>query len=156
MRAILFVARLIFRLVNGILYRMTLAYYKSRGLKIGRNVRLFGRVDRVNPHLVSIGDNVVIGLGSRIITHGPVKGGRPVTIGSDVYVGANVIILPGVTIGDGCLIGAGSVVTKDVPPMSIAAGNPAGVLRPRDPEELARTRECLEKGLPVGQVPCAR
>jgi len=153
MRAILFVARLVSRLVNGILYRMTLVYYKSRGLKIGRNVRLFGRVDRVNPHLVSIGDNVVVGLGSRIITHGPIKGGRPVTIGSDVYVGADVIILPGVTIGDGCLIGAGSVVTRDVPPMSIAAGNPARVLRPRDPAELARTRECLEKGLPVGYVP---
>jgi acetyltransferase-like isoleucine patch superfamily enzyme len=54
---------------------------------------------------------------------------RPVTIGDDVWIGANVIVLPGVTIGDGSVIGAGSVVTDDVPPRSLAAGNPARVVR---------------------------
>lgn len=54
---------------------------------------------------------------------------KPVTIGDDCWVGANVVICPGVTIGNGCVIGAGSVVTRDVPPDSFAAGNPARVIR---------------------------
>ncbi|MGC4108472.1 MAG: sugar O-acetyltransferase [Thermomicrobiales bacterium] len=54
---------------------------------------------------------------------------RPITIGNAVWIGANVSVLPGVTIGDGAVIGAGSVVTKDVPARSVAAGNPARILR---------------------------
>jgi maltose O-acetyltransferase len=54
--------------------------------------------------------------------------GRPIHIGSDVWIGGGAIILPGVTIGDGAVIGAGSVVTRDVGPDQIVAGNPA---RPR-------------------------
>lgn len=54
---------------------------------------------------------------------------RPVIIEDCVWIGANSIILPGVTIGKGSVIGAGSVVTKNIPPMSIAAGNPAKVIR---------------------------
>lgn len=54
---------------------------------------------------------------------------RPILIGDDVFIGAQSIILKGVTIGDRAVIGAGSVVTKDVPADSIAAGNPAGVVR---------------------------
>ena len=52
-------------------------------------------------------------------------------IGSDVWIGANVVILAGVTIGDGCFIGAGSIVTKDLPPFSVAVGNPCRVIRSR-------------------------
>ena len=54
---------------------------------------------------------------------------KPVTIGSDCWFGANVVVCPGVTIGDGCVIGAGSVVTRDIPEGSFAAGNPARVIR---------------------------
>ena len=56
---------------------------------------------------------------------------QTVTIGNDVWIGRRVIILPGVTIGDGCVIGAGAVVTKDIPPFSIAAGVPARVVKKR-------------------------
>lgn len=55
--------------------------------------------------------------------------GIPVTIGDNVWIGGNTVILPGVTIGDCAVIGAGSVVTKDIPAWSIAAGNPCRVIR---------------------------
>ncbi|GHY28920.1 group 1 glycosyl transferase [Vibrio cholerae] len=50
-----------------------------------------------------------------------------VVIGSDVWIGRNAIILSGVKIGHGAVIGAGSVVTKDVAPFSVVAGNPASI-----------------------------
>lgn len=56
---------------------------------------------------------------------------KPVTIGNDVWIGRRVIIMPGVTIGDGCVIGAGAVVTKDIPPYSVAGGVPAKVIKSR-------------------------
>lgn len=52
----------------------------------------------------------------------------PVSIGSDVFIGVNCVILPGVTIGDRVVIGAGSVVTRDIPSGTVAAGSPARVL----------------------------
>lgn len=55
--------------------------------------------------------------------------GIPVTIGNNVWIGGNVVICPGVTIGDNTVIGAGSVVTKDIPAWTVAAGNPCRVLR---------------------------
>ena len=47
----------------------------------------------------------------------------------DVWVGGNVTIMPGVKIGKGAIIGGGSVVTKDIPPYSLAVGNPCRVVR---------------------------
>ena len=66
--------------------------------------------------------------------------GHPVTkgnivIGNDVYIGTSAIIMSGVTIGDGAVIGAHSVVTKDVPPYTIFAGNPARVTKKRFSDE---------------------
>lgn len=56
---------------------------------------------------------------------------KPVIIGDDVWIGCRAIIMPGVTIGNGCVIGAGAVVTKDVPPYSVAVGVPAKVVKNR-------------------------
>ena len=55
-----------------------------------------------------------------------------VVIGENVFIGKNTLILPGVTIGDNCVIGGGSVVTKDIPSGSVAAGNPARVISSLD------------------------
>ncbi|EOJ0049602.1 TPA: acyltransferase [Enterobacter hormaechei] len=55
--------------------------------------------------------------------------GEGITIGDDVWIGTGVIILPGVSIGTGSVIAAGSVVTKNIPPMVIAGGNPAKVIK---------------------------
>lgn len=94
---------------------------------------------------VTIGDRVMIAPNVSIYTAGhPVhpasrasgyEYGRPVTIGDDVWIGGSAAILPGVTIGSGAVIAAGSVVTKDVPPMVIAAGNPCRVMRPITEED---------------------
>ena len=54
---------------------------------------------------------------------------KDVHIGNNVWIGANTVIVPGVTIGENCVIGAGSVVTKDIPPNTVAVGNPCRVMR---------------------------
>ena len=54
---------------------------------------------------------------------------KPVQIGNDCWFGASVTVCPGVTIGDGCVIGACSVVTRDIPANSFAAGVPCRVIR---------------------------
>ena len=53
-----------------------------------------------------------------------------ITIGNNCWIGGSVTICGGVTIGDGCVIGAGSVVTRDIPPNSLAVGVPCRVIRP--------------------------
>lgn len=91
---------------------------------------------------ITIGDDVQIGPKTIIWgrDHGMARGrpmrsqpheDRPIRIGNDVWIGAGVIILKGVTIGDGAVIGAGSIVTKDIPPYSVAIGSPARVVRER-------------------------
>ena len=54
---------------------------------------------------------------------------KPITIGNNCWIAGSVIVCGGVTIGDGCVIGAGSVVTRDIPPNSLAVGNPCRVIR---------------------------
>lgn len=66
---------------------------------------------------------------------------KPVTLEKDVWIGANAVICGGVTIGEGSVIGAGSVVTKDIPPMVVAAGNPCRVIRSVRKEDKIRPEE---------------
>ena len=88
---------------------------------------------------VRIGDNCQMAPNVAIYTAGhpihPVSRnsmyeyGKEVTIGDNVWIGGNTVICPGVHIGDNVVIGAGSVVTKDIPDWTVAAGNPCRVLR---------------------------
>lgn len=81
---------------------------------------------------------MAITAGTSILTHylDPSKKGRifrkgEVHIEDDVFIGLNVLICNSVTIGKGAIIGAGSVVTKDVPPYQVWAGNPARFIKER-------------------------
>lgn len=65
----------------------------------------------------------------------PYKWNERTCIGNDVWLGMRVIVLPGVTIHDGAVIGTGSIVTKDVGPYEIWAGNPARFIRKRFNDE---------------------
>lgn len=88
---------------------------------------------------VTIGDNVCIGPNVSIYTACHpldadlrdtwVEWAEPVTIGNSVWIGGGATILPGISIGDRSVVGAGSVVTRDVPPGVVVAGNPARVVK---------------------------
>jgi len=69
----------------------------------------------------------------------PAEFARPIAIGNGVWIGFDSVVLPGVTIGDGAIVGARSVVTNNVPPFAIVAGNPARVVRQLDPAQSRRT-----------------
>jgi acetyltransferase-like isoleucine patch superfamily enzyme len=60
---------------------------------------------------------------------------KPIRIERNVWIGFDVCVLPGVTIGEGSIVGARSVVTADVPPFTIVAGNPARMIRKLEPQE---------------------
>ena len=113
----------------------SIEYLRSRGVEIGENVHLYNTsIDFGHGFLVSIGNNVTL-TGVKVLAHdastqiplGVSKVGR-VKIGNNVFVGHGTIILPGVSIGDNCVVGAGSVISSNIPPHSVAVGNPARVV----------------------------
>ena len=118
--------------------RDPITYARDQGVCIGENCRILGH-DKgrfgSEPYLVSLGDHVTITSGVTFLTH---DGGvwvfrstepklevvAPIKVGNNVFIGLNTLILPGVKIGDNCVIGAGSIVTKNIPPNSVAVGSP--------------------------------
>lgn len=119
----------------------------GENIHLGNNVEINMDCVLLDCSTITIGDNSGIGPGVHIyaVTH-PVPASdrlacdaegntywqslaKPVTIGRNVWIGGRSVILPGVTIGDRCTIGAGSVVTHDIPEGTLAAGNPARVIR---------------------------
>jgi acetyltransferase-like isoleucine patch superfamily enzyme len=112
--------------------------HRLRGVDIGKGVYLGADIliDRVFPDQVHIGDNSSVGDYSVISAHANIPMDtplnklyprivKPVFIGKGVWMMPHVIIAPGVKIGDYSVIATGSVVTKDIPPMVMAAGSPA-------------------------------
>ena len=121
------------------LHKIRLSRYKKRGLQIADDCALYGMpFFGSEPYLISIGSQVAISGKVVFITHeggtwllrnrpeyrGVRKFGR-ITVHDNCFIGYGVIIMPGVTIGPNSIVGAGSVVTKDIPPDTIAAGVPA-------------------------------
>lgn len=123
---------------------------ENASIKIGSRVFMNGTL--IAAQSVELGDDILMAWGITVVDHNShsvsfskraddvvnwqagvkdwtyVKS-APVVISNKVWIGFNSIILKGVTIGEGAVIAAGSVVTKDVPPWSIMAGNPARVVR---------------------------
>lgn len=101
---------------------------------IGLNGHPLGWVS-TSPAFYAAQDNAFAGDLSTTLKHDT---SSPLTrIGNDVWIGKNAMLRAGITVGDGAVIGMGSVVTKDVAPYTIVAGNPARVVRMRFPQELA-------------------
>ena len=99
--------------------------HRWRGVTIGRDVWIGYQVllETSRPHLICIGDNVIISVRAMLIAH--FRGPQGIKIENDAFIGPGAIILPNVTIGRGAVVTAGSVVSSSVPPMTVVQGNPA-------------------------------
>lgn len=123
-------------------------FLPPENVRIGSNVAIYERSYFEAMHGLTIGDNVTIARSCTILTMNHTFDGDrwtelpytdldvsgPVSIEDNAFIGINVTILPGVTVGEGALVGACAVVTRDVPPCAVVAGNPARVIRYRDIE----------------------
>ena len=135
---------------------LTPPVYFDHGDKVFFGKHFYANTDLtiLDENYVRFGDNVFLAPHVSIYTAGhPIDAGirnteveyaKPVTIGSNVWIGGNVVINPGVTIGDDVVIGSGSVVTKDIPGHSVAAGNPCRVIRPITQEDHERWKREYE------------
>lgn len=119
--------------------------WRSMGCKVGKGVCIGHSVsmDIGNPELIEVEDNVIITNCCIVLCHRRDMAGyrkfdeawelpyiyRPVVLKKGCQIGMGSIIMPGVTIGEGAIIGARSVVTRDVPAWTIAAGSPCKVIK---------------------------
>jgi acetyltransferase-like isoleucine patch superfamily enzyme len=93
-------------------------------------ISLEAKLDKTHPRGIHIGKGTNIAFGAAILSHDLTRRQHKHTyVGKFCSVGARSIILPGVKIGNHSIVGAGAVVTKDVAPHTIVAGNPARVIR---------------------------
>lgn len=139
---------LVKKLVNFCLFRISffcplnsfrIRCNKWRGVKIGKNVYIGMQcsIDNAYPEYVYIEDNVSIAAECLIIAHSnPYSHFQdvtpaqiaPVVIKHGAWICVRSLILPGVTIGENAIVSAGSVITSDVPPRSVASGNPTRII----------------------------
>ncbi len=111
----------------------------GHGIILGERVFINYNCTFLDGGVIRIGNRTFIGPNCQLYTpHHPLNVAErrrgdeyelPITIGEDCWLGGGVIVCPGVKIGDRCVIAAGSVVTRDIPDDSLAAGNPATVKR---------------------------
>jgi len=108
---------------------------REMGMRVGEHCRVYTLRMGSEPWLIRLGNRVLVAPDVTFVTHGAaavfegkhkslVSFGK-IDIKDNVHIGVNVTILPNVTIGPNAVIGAGSVVTRDVPPNTVVAGNPA-------------------------------
>lgn len=118
---------------------------RRMGCKVGKGCFMgdYIRIDTSHPDMITVEDNVSIASGSRLLCHQRdfsdfcvgddyMKLGyvvKPIVLKKGCLVGMESFVMPGVTIGEGAIVGAGSLVTKDIPAWTIAAGRPAKVLK---------------------------
>ena len=147
---------------NAVSGRTRAALLRLNGAKVGKSCFVRGGLQIQEGFELSLGDDVFINAGCCLDTSAPIALGdrvqlayqvtlitggqhigthesragehhpQPITIDSGAWIGARAIILPGVTIGAGAVIAAGALVTRDVPPDTLAAGVPARIVRSLD------------------------
>ncbi len=109
-------------------------YLRSRGIEIGTGCRIFSNIDGPEAYLISLGNNVTIATGARLITHdNSISKILPqytdifgkIIVGDNCFIGAYSTVLCGVTIGKNSIIAAGAVVNKSIPSNEIWGGVPA-------------------------------
>ena len=118
---------------------MYIASNKYGKPNLGKNVNIVGEANfGSEPYLITIGDNTTVSFDCAFVTHDAatrVIRNLPghnketviygtITIGKNCFIGCRTVILPNVKIGDNCIIGAGSIVNKDIPDNTVAAGSP--------------------------------
>ena len=120
-------------------------YLRRQGMRIGEGTFIFDDpknvfIDPTRPWLIKIGNDVQIGSGVKILTHGyewaVIKGttgevlgsAGMVSIGNNCFIGMNAVILKGSSIGDNVIIGAGSLIGGKIPSNTVVAGNPCKVI----------------------------
>jgi acetyltransferase-like isoleucine patch superfamily enzyme len=112
---------------------------RKRGVKIGKNVHWGTNivVDYPYPYFVQVEDGASISGNDYFLAHSkPLEYHAncaesfvaPIIVHKNAWIAVNVTLLPGVEIGEGAIVSAGSVVSKDIPPMTVAKGNPAKVV----------------------------
>lgn len=107
-------------------------YRRVWGMDLGDDIRISrsAKLDKTHPRGVHIGRSTLVSFDAAILTHDFVSNRLYDTyVGANCFVGARSILMPGVRVGDHCIIGSGSVVTTDIPPNSLAVGNPARVIK---------------------------
>lgn len=108
-------------------------------IEIGENFYANHNLVILDCNKVTFGDNVFVGpncafytaahpLDYQIRNQG-LEYAKPIKVGNNVWFGGNVVVLSGVEIGDNSVIGAGSVVTKNIPPNCVVAGNPCKIIK---------------------------
>jgi putative colanic acid biosynthesis acetyltransferase WcaF len=138
---------------------MRVALLRMFGAKIGKNVLICGGVRVHVPWNLELGDYTAIGDKVEIYNLAPIRIGAhttvsqhtylcasshdytrsdfplyslPITVGAQAWIAAGAFVAPGVTIGEGSVVGARSVVLRDIPPWTVAAGNPCRLIKPRE------------------------
>jgi acetyltransferase-like isoleucine patch superfamily enzyme len=124
--------------LNGTVVPIELVTYTSGRIEIGKRTFVNYGSSIAARASVKIGSHCLLGHYTfvmdndqhDVVTHTELPQSEPVIIEDYVWIGSKAVILPGVRIGSRAVIGAGSIVTSDIPPRCVAAGNPARVLRP--------------------------
>lgn len=120
--------------LRGILMKLRWWYLtKCWGMHIHPSawISLKARIDRTNPRGIYIGEGTLVAFGAVILSHDYIRSIHDVktVIGKSCLIGAHSFIMPNVTIGDHAIVGAMAVVTKNVPPGVVVAGNPAKIIK---------------------------
>lgn len=118
---------------------------RQMGCKVGKECFIgdYIRIDSGHADMITLEDHVSIASGSRLLCHqrdfrdyrvgddylnlGYIV--KPIVLKKGCLIGMESLVMPGVTVGEGAIVGAGSIVTKDIPAWTIAAGRPAKVLK---------------------------